>query len=110
MAFDVKIKEMAGSGLTRTVTAEVTNTGKSDAHNVWGKIEVFSQGVRARVAGNDFVRVDLGTVKAGQTATGQAAVQFGLFDGLRLKQNGANVVLTVNSDQGEQTFNYDIRP
>jgi hypothetical protein len=34
-------EKVSGTGLSRTVTAQITNVGTADAHNVWAKVEVF---------------------------------------------------------------------
>ncbi len=93
-----------GSGLSYTVTADIANTGTSDAHNVWGKIEVFSGSSRIQVNGSDYLRVDIGTLKAGSTVTKQVPIEFSMADGLKMMQNGAEFVLTVTSDEKTQVF------
>lgn len=104
------VTEVSGTGFTRTVTAKVTNTGNVDAHNAWGKVEVFSQGQRIKLSGQDSARVDVGTIKAGVTATAQVTLSFGLADGLKIQQNGADVQFTINSDEGTQTLTYQYQP
>jgi hypothetical protein len=108
--FSVGVTEISGSGLSRTVTALLGNTGTADAHNTWAKIEVFSSGNRIKVNGNDFARVDIGTLAAGSVVTKQVTLSFGLLDAPRLLQNGAQVVLTLTSDEATQTINYDYTP
>ncbi|MDO8473001.1 MAG: hypothetical protein Q7T05_04200 [Dehalococcoidia bacterium] len=108
--FDVKIGKITGGGLIRVVTALVTNTGKKDAHNVWAKVEVVCAGSKLRVGGRESLRVDAGTVKAGATVSREAVLQVGLFDGMKVSQNGAKIVLTVNSDELTQTFDYEFKP
>ena len=101
---------VSGTGLSRTVSAQVTNTGTADANNVWIKSEVFSQQQKIQLSGQDALRVDIGAIKAGTTITSQANLSFSLLDGLRIQQNGARFVLTVNSDERTQTLNYDYTP
>lgn len=108
--FDVKIAKVSGGGLTRVVTAHVSNIGKKDAHNVWARVEVESAGYRVRVCGLDSLRIEAGTVKSGTTVSRDAVLQVGLFDGMRVSQNGARIMLTVNSDEATQTFCYDLNP
>lgn len=101
---------MTGAGFSRTVAADIKNTGSRDAHNAWLKLEAFSQGSRVRLSDSDFFRVDVGTLPAGASMTRQANLRISLADGLRLAQNGAQVVLTITSDEATQTFNYDFKP
>ena len=108
--FDFAITDISGTGLSRTVTAQVTNTGSTDAHNAWAKVEVFSQGARIKLSNNDFLRVDIGIIKAGAAVTKQVTLQFSVLDGLKITQNGAQLVLTIYSDENTQTFNYDYKP
>ncbi len=108
--FGFAITAVTGTGLSRTVTAQVTNTGSADAHNAWAKVEVFSQGARVRLSNNDFLRVDVGTIKAGTTVTEQVVLQFTLLDGLKITQSGAQFVMTIYSDENTQVFNYDYKP
>ncbi len=108
--FEVVVTNVSGTGLSRTITAQITNTGTADAHNVWVKAEVFSQGQRIQVSGQDYLRVDIGTIKAGATATAQETLSFNLLDGLKIQQNGAQIVLTIYSDERTQTLTYDYKP
>lgn len=108
--FDVSIASITGSGLSRTITAKIKNTGARDVHNAWVKLEAFSQGTRVSLSNSDYLRVDIGTLPAGTTVTKQADLQIGLMDGLRIAQNGAQFVLTITSDEASQTSNYDFKP
>ena len=108
--FDFAITDISGTGLSRTVTAQVTNTGSADAHNAWAKVEVFSQGASIKLSNNDFLRVDIGIIKAGAAVTKQVTLQFSVLDGLMITQGGAQLVLTIYSDENTQTFNYDYKP
>ena len=58
--FDFVMKGITGAGLSRTVTALLTNTGNTDAHNVWGQLEGFSGGGSIKLNGEDFLRIDGG--------------------------------------------------
>src|SRR5512137_2130878 len=53
--FALNITDVSGSGLSRTISAQITNTGKTDAQNTWGKIEVFSEANRIKINGQDSV-------------------------------------------------------
>lgn len=108
--FQIAITDMSGTGLSRTATAQVTNTGTTDAHNVWVKSEVLSQGQRIQLSGKDYLRINIGTIKAGTTVTVQPDLSFNLLDGLKIQQNGAQLTLTIYSDEHTQTLTYDYKP
>ena len=108
--FEFAVIDISGSGLSRTITAQVTNTGDIDAHNVWGKVEVFSQGSRIKLEGKEFLRIDVGTITSGDTVTTELTLSFGLTDGLKISQNGATFLLTIYSDKVTETFSYDYSP
>lgn len=52
----------------------------------------------------------VGTLGPGAKITKQVAVEFGFFDGAKVLQNGADIVLTVSSDEKTQTFTYSYKP
>ncbi|MDZ4247411.1 MAG: hypothetical protein U1D67_09870 [Dehalococcoidia bacterium] len=108
--FSIDISAITGSGFSRNVTARVANTGSADAHGVWGKVEVMSQGSRVKLNGQDFLRTDIGTLKAGETATREIAISFSLSDGLKMAQGGADFVLTIISDENTETYLYKYTP
>ncbi len=108
--FQIYVSGVGGTGLSRTVTAQITNNGTADAHNVWVKSEVFSGQQKVSISGQDSLRMDIGIVKAGTTVPVQANLTFGLLDGLRIQQNGARFLLTITSDERTQTLNYDYTP
>jgi hypothetical protein len=110
MNFEIAITDVSGSGLSRAVTAHVTNKGSADAHNTWAKAEVFSRGKRITISGQDYVRHDLGTLKGQTSVIAKATLAFGLFDGLTIMQNGAQVLLSVCSDECTETLTYDYKP
>ncbi|MBI4333053.1 MAG: hypothetical protein HY673_17440 [Chloroflexi bacterium] len=110
VSFSFAVTGITGTGLTRTVTALLRNTGTADAHNAWAKVEVFSQGARVSLSGSDFIRVDIGTLRAGESVSKQVDITFNVFDGLKIAQNGAQFVLTITSDEATQSFNYDYKP
>lgn len=108
--FALNITSITGTGLTRTVAAQITNTGTADAHNAWAKVEVSSGSSIIKVNGQDNIRVDIGTIKAGQTITKQVDLTFSVLDGLAVSQQGAHFSLTINSDERTQTLTYDYKP
>jgi hypothetical protein len=108
--FTLNILDVSGADLSRTVTAELLNTGSIDATNCWVKIEVFSSGSRIKIDGEDYLRVDLGTLKAGEPSVTQVQMSFSVFDAPRMIKNGVNFNITLYSDQKTQTFSYDYQP
>lgn len=108
--FELAVTETSGSGLSRTITAQVTNTGDIDAHNVWGKVEVFSQGSIIKIEGKEFLRIDVGTITSGDTVTTEVTLSVGLTDGIKISQDGATLVLTIYSDELTETFPNEYSP
>ena len=108
--FELAVADIIGSGLSRTITSQVTNSGAIDVHNVWGKVEVFSQDSIIKLGGEESLRIDVGTVNSGETVATEVTLNFGLTDGLKISQNGATVVLTIYSDEVTETFSYDYSP
>ncbi|MFC1906705.1 hypothetical protein ACFLW8_01280 [Chloroflexota bacterium] len=108
--FEFAVAGISGDGLSRTISAQLTNTGTGDAHNVWAKVEVFSQDSRIKVSGEDFLRVDIGILKSETSVTKQVSMEFGIMDGLKIAQNGARFVLTMTSDENTQELYYDYQP
>ncbi|MBI2957491.1 MAG: hypothetical protein HYY32_01490 [Chloroflexi bacterium] len=110
VAFTLTLGNVSQSGLSANVTATLTNNGAADAHNVWAKVEAFAQGSRVKVNGADYLRVDVGELKAKSAVTRQVTLSFSIFDAAKLVQNGGRFVLTVNSDEATQPFSYDYKP
>lgn len=108
--FSLNIIGISGSGLTRTVSGEIWNTGTSDAHNAWVKIEVSTGGKKIQINGQDFIRKDLGTIKARTSITDQINLTFSLMDAPTLLSNGATVTMTIYSDEKTQSMTYDYKP
>jgi hypothetical protein len=109
--FRPNIVSVTGSGLTsRTISAQLTNLGTGDAHNVSAKVEVTSQGSRIKLNGQDSLVQSLGTIKAGTTLNLQETVSVNITDGLKILQNGAAVILTVSSDELTQSATYNYQP
>ena len=110
VTFQFTISDVSGSGLSRTITSQLSNTGSSDAHNVWARLEVFCQESRVKVNGEDYLREDIGILKAGATAAREVTLGFNAFDGLRMSRNGARFVLTIYSDEHTEALFYDYQP
>lgn len=110
VVFDFAITDITGTGLSRTITAQLGNSGNGDAHNVWAELTVSSGGSVIKVNGQTSLRIDVGTLPAGQTVTEQVTLSFSITDGLKIAQNGATFNVTVHSAERNQTFSYDYKP
>jgi len=108
--FAFEITDISGSGLSRTVTARIINTGSADAHNVWGKTEAFSQGSRIKLSGKEYLSTDIGSMPAGGSITTEVTLSFSVMDGLKISQNGVTLNITIYSDEYTETFSYDYTP
>ena len=108
--FEFVVTDVSGSGLSRTVTTQITNAGTADAHSVWAKVEAFSAGSRVKLSGQDYLRVDIGTMKAGETVTRQVTLSFSIADGLKILNNGVRFTLTVYSDEHTEILYYGYQP
>ena len=108
--FEIKIISVSGAGLSRDVTAHITNKGPADVHNAWVKVEVFALGQRIHVSGQDYLKQDIGTLKRQTTVVVEATMEFILFDGLTIIQNGAQVFLSIYSDERTETITYNYKP
>jgi hypothetical protein len=108
--FEMVVRDVSGAGLSRTVTAQITNNGISDAHNTSAKVEVLSMGQRVQLSGEDYLMVDIGMVKARGSILAQVTLEFTIWDGLRIRQGGARFVLTVSCHECTQVLSYDYRP
>lgn len=110
VTFAFTITDITGAGLSRTISAQIANTGTADAHNVWAEARVSSGGSSIQVGGQDYLRVDIGILQAGKTVERQVTLSFGISDGLKIAQNGATIKLTIHSDESTQAFSYDYKP
>jgi hypothetical protein len=108
--FTLNILDVSGADLSRTVTAQLLNTGSIDATNCWVKIEVFSSGSRIKINGEEYQRIDLGTLKAGEPFITQVQMSFSVFDAPKMIKNGVTINITLYSDHKTQTFSYDYQP
>lgn len=108
--FNLLITDVTGSGFSRTVKAEISNCGMGSAQNIIAKVEVFSGGSHVKINGLDYLTLDLGTLGPGAKAWRQVTLKFSLFDGIKLLKNGADIALTVNSDEKTLIFNYSYKP
>lgn len=108
--FEIAIGSISGSGLSRTVTADISNTGTQDAHDVWLKLEVSSKQKRILLNGREALSVDIGTLPANTSVTKQATLTFSIGDGLQIKMNGAEFTLTISSTERTQTMSQFYKP
>jgi hypothetical protein len=104
------ILSVEGSGFSRTVTGELTNTGSIDLHNSKLKIEMFSNGKLIKNDSKPYVEKNYDTLKAGAVITDVLAIKLSLVDGVTVQQNGVTFTLIFSSDEKTQTFKYDFQP
>ncbi len=110
ITFDFVITNISGSGFSRTIIAQLTNRGSTAAHNVWAKIEASSGESKVKLSGQDYLREDIGTLKAGEIIGKQVTLNFAITDGVKIMQKGVHLELTILSDEYTQTFSYDYTP
>jgi hypothetical protein len=110
VSFGLEIISVTGADLSRTITAQLTNTGTTDAHNVLARADVTSQGSTIKINGQDFISQGFGTLNAGATINIVYTLSVSVFDGLKIIRNGALVTLTVSSDEKTQTVSYNYQP
>jgi cytoskeletal protein RodZ len=108
--FDLTVTNISGTGLSRTITWQITNTGTIDAHNVSVEAQIYSQGDLVKVNGLDSISETLGTIQAGETITDNVTLSFSVLDAPKILLNGATINLTVSSDEITQTITYDYKP
>jgi hypothetical protein len=111
VSYSVNVSNFQVSGLTSgKVNAQISNTGTGDAHNVWSKVEIICQGSIVKIGGQDYLRKDIGMIKAGQTVSPQVTINVSITDGIKISQNGATLRLTIYSDEKTETLSYDYHP
>jgi hypothetical protein len=108
--FSLKIIDMNNSGFNYTATAEISNKGTTDAHNVRAEVEVFSQGSRIKVSGQNYLSIALGNISSGTKLTTQATLSFSVTDGPKILKNGATFKITIYSDEKTQTITLASQP
>jgi hypothetical protein len=110
VAYNFVITDISGSGFSRTVTAEVSNTGNEDAHNVRGVVQVLQGDNVIKLNGEDSLTVEVGTLPAGSVITVQQTIKFSLLDGLKIQSNGAEFSVTLHSDEATESFREFYKP
>lgn len=112
--FSPEITDISGENLSRTITAKLTNSGTSDAHNVRARVEVFSLANRIKIKTDgierEYLEKKLGTIKAGTTVTVRETVSISVFDSWKISRDGAVVSLTIYSDEATRTTSYEYKP
>lgn len=108
--FDMGVTSISGTGFSRIVTWQITNTGIIDAHNVSFSAQVYSQGKLIRVNGLDSISKTLGTIHAGETVTDEVTLSFSLLDAPEILLNGVTIDLAIVSNEKKQTMTYDYKP
>ncbi len=108
--FDFFIADISGSGFTRTVTAQVSNLGNEDAHNVYGEVTVTQGDSTIKINGGQSLIVQIGALPAGTSVTAQQDIKFGLVDGLKIQNSGATFTITIHADEATATFTQFYQP
>jgi hypothetical protein len=109
--FSAAITGITGTDLnSRSINAQLTNTGTADAHNVSTRVDVTSQGYQIRLNGQNYLTQSFGTIKTGSTVAIQETISVSITDGLKIIQNGAAVILTISSDEKTQSVSYNYQP
>jgi hypothetical protein len=93
--------------MLRILTTQLTNTSIEDAHKSWVKMEVLSNGSRVKLCGEDYLKADVGTIKAGATVRRQITLDSTCLEGLDISQVGTRFAFTIFSDERIQKFFYD---
>jgi hypothetical protein len=101
VAFAVGDVQSSECGTTcRDVSATLTNTGTATAHDVSATVEIY-------VRGGDRVKrftEPVGTLAPGEAHEATRRLTFGVANGLALRNNGARIVLTIESDERDVTI------
>ena len=105
--FSLDITDISPSGMSANVTAQLTNTGTTDAHNTRARVEAFSKGSLIKINGQNYLDKDLGTILAGDTVTSPVTLGFSFSDAAKIMSEGATFKLTITSDEKTQAFSYD---
>jgi cytoskeletal protein RodZ len=108
--FEYEVTNVTGSGFTRTVSAQLKNSGTMDAHNVWVRVSASSGGSVIKMSGQNYLRVDIGTLKAASSVIKQVELSLNLVDALKVSQQGVRMEMTIVSDEYSETVYYDYLP
>ncbi|MBN1190675.1 MAG: hypothetical protein JXA46_13055 [Dehalococcoidales bacterium] len=108
--FSLDITRVSGSDYSRRVSSILTNTGDADAHDTTVKVEAYYQGSKIKLAGDEYVLHNLGTIGAGLAATITTDLKFSIPDGNKVMKNGADFVVTISSKEIVKTFDYSYKP
>ena len=73
-------------------------------------VGVYALGSRVEVGGQDFLRVEVGMLGAGGAAERTVELPFAPSEAALLQSTGANILVTVHSDQGEEVFRTRYNP
>jgi len=108
--FGLEVLRVVGTGLSRVVDAQLSNTGMQPATGVQVVVELHTEGRRLKVSGQDSLRVDIGSLEVGVAVECRVELRFALLEGLQLQSSGVDIVVTVHSDQGEEIFRARYNP
>jgi len=107
VAFELSVISISGSGLSRTVDAQLVNTGNANAHNIKVKIEAFAGNFPIRLNGDNYIEIEAGTIAAGEAIFRQIELSVSVIDGLKITQQGLRIEMTISSDEYGFTQSYD---
>jgi hypothetical protein len=108
--FEYEVTNVTGTGFTRTVSAKLKNSGTMDAHNVWVRVSASSGSSVIKMSGQNYLRVDIGTLKAASSVIKQVELSLSLVDALKVSQQGVRMEMTIVSDEYSETVYYDYLP
>lgn len=107
--FTPAITGITGSGLTRTVTAQLTNTGNITTHNTRVQVKAFCDDKVVKLNGMESITLNVDIIKAGETLIRSLPVSLSPFAAVKLARNGGRLEFTITSDEGSETVNYELR-
>jgi hypothetical protein len=81
-----------------------------DAHNVWVRVSASSGSSVIKMSGQNYLRVDIGTLKAASSVIKQVELSLNLVDALKVSQQGVRMEMTIVSDEYSETVYYDYLP
>jgi len=96
--------------MCREIPATIKNIGDYDVHNVKVRLELFCNGNRVKINGKDYLEEYLGTIPAHGSRTRSEKLEVGFWDGLCIKSNGVQFVLTISSTEKTKQISEFIPP
>jgi hypothetical protein len=110
VAFSLQVVDFSLNGFSADITAQVSNIGNADAHNIQARIQAISAGSLIQLNNLDSVMVPVGNLPARQATTVKTTLGLNFIDGLKVSSSGATIYLWLISDEKTQNFSYDYHP